>query len=238
MDIGDNAAELDLSNLDALEYRIDLGKRRLNSRCMGLLEWHEAGWIVDLSRSPKCRDPWLLRPFAIEVTLLHRSLTEVLMKDEAQAILQRQTNGLFSAQTFLCGAWLTITVALSEKFSREEPFKSISSRPVPGTDTDSFGSLEMFLAVQVDRLLCVVSSSRDLTIEVTRHFMSSLGPIFRLLLQPFNPLIHSEVWRSPSGYSAYRLSNYLAISDPAFDVSLKVAVCFRLCALIRDLLKL
>ena len=52
---GYNFAELDLDNLDALEYRVDLGKRRLNSRCMGLLEWANPSMMEKFYEHPRIR---------------------------------------------------------------------------------------------------------------------------------------------------------------------------------------
>lgn len=164
--------DLDFNDLDAFEYRIDLGKRRLNSRCMGLLEPVEGSENFSAYGSNGERTHQLL---STDVSFLHRSLMEFLYKPDSQILLEQLTNGPFQAHTFLCSASLAKVVAVVESLSKEEEKFSSSwyfwRRILSST-------MHEFL-----KFLALSEACSPMVMEVT---MAKLKPAFEIHLDQFN----------------------------------------------------
>jgi hypothetical protein len=168
-----NFTELDLGDLDALEYRIDLGKRRLNSRCMGLLEWTNAKWLLIFSLGNRTDSSKRLQTLLnTEVNFLHRSLVDFLLTKDAQSILQQCTNGPFPAQRFLYSAMLTkvcaiyaICTAPSRQFLNDEEILFLLD----------------FICVETNNLLSGMAWSTDLDVATVDIIMTRLKPTLERL---------------------------------------------------------
>jgi len=130
--------DLDLADREALQFRLDSTFRRLNSRCMGLLEcqyqpndflglldleplswWGvqdadvKTGQSFEPSICPTVfGGPNVLRAFNLTVGFLHRSCRDFLLAPETQSLLQQYTQGPYDARTFLRNSRLVQFVAL------------------------------------------------------------------------------------------------------------------------------
>ena len=160
--------ELDLIDLDALQYRIDLGKRRLNSRCMGLLEWVNSSVLAKFTTIPS--DERLAQLLSTDVDFLHRSLIDFLLTADAQNILQTCTDGPFDARGFLCSAMLTKIFALSARCREQRD-----------QDEDQDDHMVWLLCQEIDRLLRALACSRYLDFVTLNVIMNRLEPAFELL---------------------------------------------------------
>jgi hypothetical protein len=128
---------LDLTNAKILEFRLDSCIRRLNSRCMGLLECHyEPGsnastptsehgqydHFIGMSRSQSFepqiyhqifREDDILRAHELTITFLHRSCRDFLFSPEVQDLLHQYTNGQYDARMYLLNSRVAQFVALA-----------------------------------------------------------------------------------------------------------------------------
>ena len=193
---GYNIAELDLVDLDALEYRVDLGKRRLNSRCMGLLEWANSPVFTNIPGS----DERLRQLLYIDVDFLHRSLMELLLTADAQNILQQCTDGPFPARHFLCSAMLTKISATSEECLAKSNQQQL---------------LFSHFCGETDRLLKAISCSTDLdstSVDVTMYHLRSPLELLRKSLS----LCLSTCFP--------RIISLLLLVKPSNDILIRVAI--------------
>ena len=91
----------------AIHARYETSRRRLNSRCKGLLEVHECGgnhlfcmWTVDF---------------------LHRTVRDFLLTDEMQQLLKDYSGGhTFDVHIFLCKSYLAQSKALETLYAKSE----------------------------------------------------------------------------------------------------------------------
>jgi hypothetical protein len=120
---GFDFSELALNNLKCLEYRIDLAKRRLNSRCMGLLECYAGS---DLTKGTSSQSSQIWQQCNIQCNFIHLTLADYLRKDEAQCLLRPWTGGKFLAENFLCSAMIAnaslICAMCVEDLDTDSPF--------------------------------------------------------------------------------------------------------------------
>lgn len=113
-----NFRGLNLVDPEILQFRLDSAMRRLNSRCMGLLECRygstdESGQSFEPSLYPHIvRDPTLLRPFKLTVGFLHRSCRDFLLNPDIQSLLHQYTQGPYNPRMFLINSRLSQFVAL------------------------------------------------------------------------------------------------------------------------------
>ncbi|KAL9073650.1 MAG: hypothetical protein Q9157_004660 [Trypethelium eluteriae] len=127
---------LDLLDREGLKFLIDSTARRLNSRCMGLLEclYEPDDFLIiddsEISESNEARAPQrdivlepsiyphlfegrgLLRPFMIKVEFFHRTCRDFLLTPEIQSVLHQYTNGPYDARMFLLNARIAQMMAL------------------------------------------------------------------------------------------------------------------------------
>jgi hypothetical protein len=168
-----NFTELDLGDLDALEYRIDLGKRRLNSRCMGLLEWADSRLPLMFGLGNRTDSSKRLQTLlSTEVNFLHRSLVDFLLTTDAQSILRQCTNGPFPAQRFLRSAMLTkvcAVCAICPTPSRQHLNDEVDMFPIK------------YLYNRTDALVSAMAYSMDLDVPTVNIIMTRLKPILELL---------------------------------------------------------
>ena len=161
--------ELDLINLDAFQYRVDLGKRRLNSRCMGLLEWVRSSVIEKFTTIPTSE--WSGQQLLhIDVDFLHRSLIDFLLTVDAQNTLLQCTGGAFDARRFLCSAMLTKIFAISARCCKRLE-----------NNEDQEDDLVWLLSEETDRLLKAIACSKDVGSASMRVIMTRLEPTFHFL---------------------------------------------------------
>ncbi|KIY03666.1 uncharacterized protein Z520_00357 [Fonsecaea multimorphosa CBS 102226] len=159
--------ELDCVDMDALEYRIDLGKRRLNSRCMGLLEWAHTSVVEKFTTVPPSSER-LGHLLSTQVNFLHRSLMDFLLTTDAQSILRQCTNGPFQARRFLCSAILTKVCAISARCLAQSSY-----------ERDDF--LVWLVGEDTDCLLRAVACSEDMDEPTVNVIMNRLYPALELL---------------------------------------------------------
>jgi hypothetical protein len=76
-----------------IELRLDMAKRRLNSRCKGMLEVHESSEGQSLFRS-------------LEVDFLHRTVRDFLRTKDMQDMLERYDSNLHTSSLLLCNSYL------------------------------------------------------------------------------------------------------------------------------------
>jgi hypothetical protein len=126
--------DLDLADLEATRFRLDSSVRRVNSRCMGLLEcqFDSASYSpystlhdsTDEDRIDQAFEPIIypetfaaldrLNMFGLTVKFLHRSCRDFLLTPSTQSLLHEYTRGPYDVASFLCNARLTQLVALSK----------------------------------------------------------------------------------------------------------------------------
>lgn len=147
--------ELDLVDLEALEYRMDVGKRRLNSRCMGLLEPIEPTHFRD-------RLDQLLQT---KVVFLHRTLVEFLLNTDSQRALHRLTDGPFQVDRFFCNTLLAKIVAISLSLPKHNPLRATQRE-----------CLIYYVEWNMHVLLRAFASIENVDPEVVYNFMNQLSP--------------------------------------------------------------
>ena len=162
--------ELRLDNIDALAYRIDWGKRRLNSRCMGLLECTQSSLPVIINKYAEKSENARTMLLCTDVNLLHRSLMDYLMTSEAQLVLHRHTGGLFESRQFLCNALLVKICALTKYLSRS----AVSALHLRDPTT-------ILLADQTHSLLLALADYHNLDTAILWSFLRLLEPTLQLL---------------------------------------------------------
>ena len=209
-------SDLNFVDLDALEYRIDLGKRRLNSRCMGLLEWVNSS-LVEKFTAAQPSDEREAQLLYVDVNFLHRSLMDFLVTPDAQEVLQQFTAGPFRAKHFLCSALLTKIVAITKKCSESKDLDNLQ---------DMF--LTWFVGEETDRVLRALSSAQDLSQAALNVFLVQLDPTLQLLRTS-----QSHFWAITELPRIIKLLNRLKPDD---DLWTEVAVEYNLVALIEEIL--
>ena len=195
--------EINLLDLDALEYRVDLGKRRVNSRCMGLLEWVNSSATEKFTTVPDSNER-LKQLLSTDVNFLHRSLMDFLLTADAQNILQSGTGGPFHARRFLHSAMLAKALAINAK-CRDERNSEASQ--------DDF--LLRLLHDETDRLLRATASSEDLDLVLLNVIMARLEPAFELLRKsnlPRNTMAPRYISLLSEQYAAKTSSVMVAIT--------------------------
>lgn len=126
------STDLDFTDREALEFRLDSTFRRLNSRCMGLLECHYLPYTygsdeeMDLMVSPPIgelsqggqdteirRGNTSVQVFKLTVDFLHRSCRDFLLTPEIQGFLHQYTQGQYDARMFLLNSRISQFMALA-----------------------------------------------------------------------------------------------------------------------------
>ncbi|KEF57473.1 uncharacterized protein A1O9_05390 [Exophiala aquamarina CBS 119918] len=79
---------LDLADTEALEFKFDQMRRRINSRCLGLLECHNN------------RDELMTSLYGPQVQFLHRSFYDFLKTTTSQNLLHQYTDGKFDTASY------------------------------------------------------------------------------------------------------------------------------------------
>ena len=130
-----NFSGLDFANTGAMAFRLESTMRKLNSRCLGLLECHgDVDEFLDLGDSQKrsdresstttdrrymidaveLLDDVEVFPIAnLTVDFLHRSLRDFLLTPKVQALLHGYTQGPYDARMFFRNARLVQLLALN-----------------------------------------------------------------------------------------------------------------------------
>lgn len=141
--------DLDLADREGLQFRLDSTIRRLNSRCMGLLECqYQPQYQIDVdgydldaqdaeirrgqnfepSIYPQIfRGPNSLRMFNLTVDFLHRSCRDFLLTPEIQSLLHRYTHGPYDPRMFLLNSRLSQFVAFETAGAGERLAVTIAS---------------------------------------------------------------------------------------------------------------
>ncbi|KAJ6021521.1 hypothetical protein N7540_007025 [Penicillium herquei] len=131
-----NHSKISINDREGLKFRLDSTLRRLNSRCMGLLEctystdgfvdlfdegnkeeleyaFHHQGLKFEPSTYPDIFDgPNLFRIFMLNVGFLHRCCRDFLLSPQIQSLLYRYTEGQYDARAFIVNARISQFVAL------------------------------------------------------------------------------------------------------------------------------
>ncbi|EXJ58764.1 hypothetical protein A1O7_06194 [Cladophialophora yegresii CBS 114405] len=204
--------ELNLDDLDALEYRIDLGKRRLNSRCMGLLDLttdREISWAM---REEGELGPRFMNVFCAKVDFLHRSLMDYLLTDDAQGVLQQCTDGPFQARRFLCSALIARVRAIHATCAGPPSRHSDYSTSIRSQDT-------RFLADQTDLVLRAIGCSKDLEPPTMNIIMRQLEPTLELL---------HHCSSSDSHFLLREMKRLVDSLDTSVDRSISIAIGYNL----------
>ena len=210
--------ELVLDNLNALEYRIDLGKRRLNGRCMGLLEWAPSSvYAPNISSFDyrQNREYPMMKLLGINVNLLHRSLMDYLMRAEAQVILRQHTGGPFESRQFLCNALLVNICALTNYASRLATYTLHSGN----------SSIDL-LVDQTQCLLKGVAGLQDQSSATSWTLLHRLEPTLQLLKSVTT--VTTETSEPRWGYEVPRIHGFLRGIKTSRPLSLAVAVQYRM----------
>jgi hypothetical protein len=126
--------DVDFADLEALQFRLDSTVRRLNSRCMGLLECQYQNTYLKDSMVEDSEDddedsagqgfqpriqpkifagPDLLPIFNVTVDFLHRSCRDFFLAPETQSQLYQYTQGPYDVRKFLRNSRLVQFMALS-----------------------------------------------------------------------------------------------------------------------------
>ncbi|CAI7609738.1 unnamed protein product [Penicillium palitans] len=131
-----NHRKVSMNDREGLRFRLDSTLRRLNSRCMGLLECtYNPGNLSDLfcgvsteiskgtllyqSRkfepsiySEIFNGPYLLHSFMLTVDFLHRCCRDFLLSPQIQSLLHQYTEGQYDARMFMVNARISQLLAL------------------------------------------------------------------------------------------------------------------------------
>ncbi|ETI22266.1 hypothetical protein G647_06339 [Cladophialophora carrionii CBS 160.54] len=209
--------ELDVDDLEALEYRIALGKRRLNSRCMGLLELiTDESCPEELSREVEVLYRRFNCVFYTQVGFLHRSLMDFLLTDDAQRILQQCTNGPFQAHRFLCSAMIAGVRAIHAIWTAHSPWDRSHGKEIVDFVASS-------LLEKTDDVLVAIRCSKELEPPTVNIIMGRLEPTLELLYH----LSKSEFLR-PSPFSWFRGF------DRVEDLLVAVAIAYNLTGFVAE----
>jgi hypothetical protein len=141
-----NHRKISMDDREGLRFRLDSTIRRLNSRCMGLLECtYNPDNFFDLFSEESTEEleetllyqglkfepsiyseifdgPDLLRPFMLTVDFLHRCCRDFLLSPHIQTLLHQYTEGRYDARMFIVNARISQFLALQ----RAECGRSIS----------------------------------------------------------------------------------------------------------------
>jgi len=144
---------LNLTDPEALQFRLDSAIRRLNSRCMGLLECRyqpnylfgenhsleasrpmeelsgiRSGQSFEPSIYPQIfRGPIPFSAYRLTVEFLHRSCHDFLLTSEAQSLLHQYTHGPYDSRMFLLCSRLSQFVAFGTARAGERYAVAIAS---------------------------------------------------------------------------------------------------------------
>jgi hypothetical protein len=102
---------LELMDRDILQYRLDSTIRRLNSRCMGILECHDHSLGDELIDVQGYDIP---QAYNLSVDFFHRTCRDFLLTEEMQGTLHRYTKGPYDARLYILQARISQFVALVE----------------------------------------------------------------------------------------------------------------------------
>lgn len=133
-----NHRKISMNDREGLRFRLDSTVRRLNSRCMGLLECtynpdnffdlfceeftdeledtlHYQGLKFEPSIYSEIFDgPDLLRSFMLTVDFLHRCCRDFLLSPDIQSLLHQYTEGQYDARMFIVNARISQFLALQK----------------------------------------------------------------------------------------------------------------------------
>lgn len=98
---------IEKSGLESFRTVLDFAKRRVNSRCMGLLE--SSG-----CRKRSCRDGFCEHDGKpVEVEFLHRTAWDFLRTEKSQATLHQYSHGPYPAMEYCCNTMLSTVMDLN-----------------------------------------------------------------------------------------------------------------------------
>jgi len=145
-----------------LDYSTELMRRRLNSRCMGL---------VEVSPAPEHQFAETERAlFGPRVMFLHRSLLDFLQTSSAKGMLGSLTGGPFASRLFLCNVLLAKCVTygkMAQKgFNHIDKLHSHMFLAAP---------LTARLSVQQQNLICSLWMSGPECLRSCNHFLSKFS---------------------------------------------------------------
>ena len=132
-----NFSQLDFADSDAMAFRLESTVRKLNSRCMGLLECYDNGnyipqlnkfdddsddvesvWMSLMIGEPLdamelLKDADIVTAAHLTVDFIHRSLRDFLLTPTVQSLLHQYTRGPYDARMFYRNSRLVQLVALN-----------------------------------------------------------------------------------------------------------------------------
>lgn len=147
----------DFLDAEALAYLLDSTLRRVNSRCMGLLEWNSSGArthldcidplsalstalgeTTDRSQSAESQNLRLHQGQSMHVQFIHLSCRDFLSTPEIQDLLLEQSKGRFNVERYLVNARICQFLALTAVGKRTTQAVSLASNIISSLARPSF----------------------------------------------------------------------------------------------------
>lgn len=173
---GYNHNELALGDETMCHSMIDVGVRRLNSRCRGLLECNFQPRYLSATRN-QAYSEWLGQVLSVNVTFIHRSLRDFLELPHIQGTLFSLTDGPIDARQFLVNARASQMLALANVESETR----LSDADEDNETDDYLENLKTGLASHVLSALSVKGQD-----PITARICEQIKPTIEKLAQNFN----------------------------------------------------
>jgi hypothetical protein len=153
---------LDLAGWEVLQYRLDTTTRRVNSRCMGILECHDYSTGHEgysLREIVEVEGDHIPNAYNLVVDFFHRTCRDFLLSEEMQQTLHQYTKGPYDACLYLLQARIAQFMALVESKDNHVQALALASNIVSSLarpsykDTITCASLAAMIRPKLEKLV-------------------------------------------------------------------------------------